>query len=219
MTATVAAPAAETRTAPGTTTAPFRLYADPLALPLRPGEQYRFAVDLSRCIGCHACEVACAEQNDLPAGVYWRKVGDVEGGEFPHTARLHVSTACNHCLEPACMHGCPTLAYSKGADGIVVHDAQACVGCGYCTWNCPYDVPVIDPVCRIATKCDMCKPRLDTGDLPACVESCPTGAIALEIVDVASWRADHAAAEGPGLPPSGLTLSTTRIAVPAQAPR
>jgi DMSO reductase anchor subunit/ferredoxin len=126
--------------------------------------------------------------------------------------------SCNHCLEPACLEGCPTNAYEKLDDGIVIHHADDCVGCQYCTWSCPYSVPAFQPDRRIVTKCDMCKPRLDGGHLPACVEACPTHAITVEKVNVAQWRADHAAGDAPELPPAGLTLSTTRIELPDDLP-
>ena len=77
--------------------------AGPGRLPLEPGQQYRFTFDMGACIGCHTCEVACAEQNGLPPEVSWRRVGEVEGGSFPTTKRFHLSLACNHCLEPACL--------------------------------------------------------------------------------------------------------------------
>jgi DMSO reductase anchor subunit len=79
-------------------------------------------------------------------------------------------------------------------------------------------VPVFQPDRRIVTKCDLCRPRLDEGQRPACVEACPTHAITVEKVDVAAWRADHGAADAPHLPSSELTLSTTRIALPAGVP-
>ena len=75
---------------------------------LEAGEQYRFHFDMNRCIGCRCCEVACNEQNNNPADVKWRRVGEVEGGSYPNAVRLHVSMACNHCLEPSCLEGCPS---------------------------------------------------------------------------------------------------------------
>src|SRR5512139_3184139 len=93
----------------------------PELLPLDAGEHYRFGFDMSSCIGCHSCEVACAEQNGLPAGTVWRRVGEIEGGDHPHTRRFHLSLSCNHCLDPACLNGCPTNAYEKLATGIVAH--------------------------------------------------------------------------------------------------
>jgi len=190
----------------------------PALLPLDAGEQYRFTFAMDACIGCHACEVACAEQNDLPGGLQWRRVGEIEGGSYPLTVRRHVSMACNHCLEPSCLQGCPTLAFTKLANGVVFHDEDDCIGCQYCTWNCPYSVPVFDAARGVVSKCDMCLPRLDAGQLPACVGACPTNAIGVETVDVGSWRADHREADGPQLPSSDLTISTTRLVVSDDLP-
>jgi len=186
----------------------------PALLPLEDGEQYRFTFDMNACVGCHSCEVACAEQNGTPVDEAWRRVGELESGSFPQTRRFNLSMACNHCLEPTCLSGCPTKAYEKLGNGIVVHHPDECVGCQYCMWNCPYEVPVFDTARRIVSKCDMCRPRIDAGQLPACVQSCPTSAIGLEAVDVAGWRADPSAGAGPGLPPVAITLSTTRIVLP-----
>jgi Fe-S-cluster-containing dehydrogenase component/DMSO reductase anchor subunit len=188
----------------------------PELLPLDAGEQYRFGFDMGACIGCHSCEVACAEQNGLPAGTVWRRVGEIEGGDHPDTRRWHMSMACNHCVEPACLEGCPTNAYEKLANGIVAHHADDCVGCQYCVWTCPYSVPAFQPDRRIVTKCDMCQPRLEEGYAPACVSACPTHAITVEKVNVDAWRADHAAGDAPHLPDAGITLSTTRITLPPE---
>jgi formate dehydrogenase iron-sulfur subunit len=190
----------------------------PELLALDAGEHYRFGFDMNSCIGCHSCEVACAEQNGLPAGTVWRRVGEIEGGDHPRTRRFHVSMSCNHCLEPACLEGCPTNAYEKLDNGIVAHHADDCIGCRYCTWTCPYSVPAFQPDRRIVTKCDMCLPRLDAGHLPACVDACPTHAITVEKVKIAEWRADHSAADAPELPSGDLTVSTTRIALPRDVP-
>jgi formate dehydrogenase iron-sulfur subunit len=190
----------------------------PELLPLDAGEQYRFTFDMNACVGCHSCEVACAEQNDLPVDIAWRRVGELEGGAFPDVRRFNLSMGCNHCLEPTCLSGCPTNAYTKLDNGIVHHDAAECIGCQYCIWNCPYEVPVFDKARRIVSKCDLCLPRLEAGQAPACVQACPTKAIGVEKVDVAAWRADHTAADAPGLPPAGITLSTTRVMVPVHVP-
>ena len=186
----------------------------PELLPLDAGQQYRFSFAMEACIGCHSCEVACAEQNDTPVDVAWRRVGELESGEFPQVRRFSMSMACNHCLEPTCLSGCPTNAYVKLGNGVVEHLEDECIGCQYCIWNCPYEVPVFDRRRKIVSKCDMCLPRLEAGQKPACVGACPTRAIDVERVDVAAWRADHATADAPSLPPSGLTLSTTRLALP-----
>ena len=208
-------PSAEPSPAPGPSGP---LSGRPELLALDAGEQYRFGFAMNACIGCHSCEVACAEQNGLPSGVVWRRVGEIEGGDHPQTRRFHLSMSCNHCLDPACLDGCPTNAYEKLPNGIVAHHADECIGCQYCTWNCPYSVPVFQPDRRIVTKCDMCRPRLDEGHLPACVDACPTHAITVEKVNVAEWRADHRAGDAPQLPSADLTLSTTRISLPADLP-
>jgi formate dehydrogenase iron-sulfur subunit len=183
----------------------------------RPGEQYRFHFDMSKCIGCRCCEVACAEQNGNPLEVNWRRVGEIEGGSYPFTQRFYLSMGCNHCLEPSCLNGCPVNAYTKDAPtGIVLHSADACIGCGYCTWNCPYGVPQYNEARGVVGKCDMCFGRLEQGRAPACVDACPETAIEIELVNIAEWRGDHQAANAPGLPPAQQTISTTRITLPAE---
>ncbi len=200
---------------PATSVAPTGTGGFPDLLALDAGEQYRFGFNMNACIGCHSCEVACAEQNGLPAGTVWRRVGELEGGDHPTTKRFHLSMSCNHCVEPACLQGCPTNAYLKLDNGVVVQHPEDCVGCQYCTWNCPYSVPVFQPDRRIVTKCDLCQPRLAEGMAPACVNACPTNAITLEKVNIAAWRADHRDGDAPALPSADLTLSTTRITLPA----
>lgn len=186
--------------------------------PLKNGEQYRFHFDMTRCVGCQCCVVACNEQNNNPAEVNWRRVGDIEGGIYPNAKRYHLSMACNHCLDPSCLTGCPTDAYIKLEDGVVKHKAEECIGCGYCSWNCPYGVPQYNPERKIVTKCDMCHSRLKDGQLPACVAACPESAIQIEKVNVEEWRKNHLQADAPYIPDSGITISTTRITVPEDFP-
>lgn len=182
------------------------------------GEQYRFHIDLTRCIGCRCCEVACNEQNNNPAEVKWRKVGEIEGGSYPQVRRLYLSMSCNHCLEPSCLEGCPVDAYTKRPDGIVVHDAEACIGCQYCVWNCPYGAPQYHPERHVVTKCHLCVDRLEQRQLPACVEACPSSAIEVETVKVFEWRRAIALADAPGVPAADVTFSTTRITLPEDLP-
>src|SRR5688500_16359837 len=187
---------------------------------LEPGEQYRFHFDMKKCIGCKCCVVACNEQNGNPASINWRRVGDIEGGFFPNATRTYLSMGCNHCLEPTCLSGCPVDAYEKDpVTGIVRHSADACIGCQYCTWNCSYGVPQYNPQRGVVGKCDMCHGRLEMGQAPACVNACPEGAIQIEIVNVADWRAAVAAVSQPaGVPTGDHSLSTTRITLPALPP-
>jgi len=183
--------------------------------PLGTGEQYRFHFDMTKCIGCKCCVVACNEQNGNPAAINWRRVGEVEGGHYPHTQRYHLSMGCNHCLEPSCLIGCPVEAYTKDlATGIVLHSADTCIGCQYCVWNCSYGVPQYNAERGVVGKCDMCHNRLGDGDAPACVGACPEGAIAIEIVNIAEWRRDYLSANAPGLPSADDSISTTRITLP-----
>ena len=180
-----------------------------------PGEQYRFHFDMSRCIGCKCCVVACNEQNGNPAEINWRTVGEIEGGYYPLTQRRYLSMGCNHCLEPSCLIGCPVEAYTKDPrTGVVLHSADACIGCQYCTWNCSYGVPQYNPARGVVGKCDMCHERLADGMSPACVSACPEGAIRIEIVNVAEWRSDYLHADAPGLPSADDSISTTRITLP-----
>ena len=184
--------------------------------PLSAGEQYRFHFDMTKCIGCKCCVVACNEQNGNPAAINWRRVGEIEGGHYPHTQRHYLSMGCNHCIEPSCMTGCPVEAYTKNSiTGVVEHSADTCIGCQYCTWNCSYGVPQYNPARGVVGKCDMCHNRLADGMSPACVQACPEGAIAIEIVNVAQWRADYLDANAPGLPSADDSISTTRITLPA----
>jgi DMSO reductase iron-sulfur subunit len=188
--------------------------------PLTTGEQYRFHFDMTKCIGCKCCVVACNEQNGNPANINWRRVGEIEGGWYPNTQRLHLSMGCNHCVEPTCLKGCPVDAYSKDpVTGVVIHSADTCIGCQYCTWNCSYGVPQYNPERGVVGKCDMCHNRLAEGREPACVGACPEGAIEIEIVNIADWRRNYATnANAPGLPSADDSLSSTRITLPKNLP-
>jgi DMSO reductase iron-sulfur subunit len=182
---------------------------------LQEGEQYRFHFDMTRCIGCKCCVVACNEQNGNPAEINWRRVGELEGGHYPSVQRYHLSMGCNHCLEPSCLIGCPVEAYRKDArTGVVIHNADTCIGCQYCTWNCSYGVPQYNPQRGVVGKCDLCHNRIADDMAPACVAACPEGAIAIEIVNAAEWRRDYLAANAPGLPSADDSISTTRVTLP-----
>ncbi len=188
--------------------------------PLKEGEQYRFHFDAVKCVGCRCCEVACNEQNNNPADIKWRRVGEIEGGDFPIFTQMLNSMSCNHCIDPECMRGCPTNSYIKLDNGIVFHDDDICIGCQYCTWNCPYQVPVFHEERNIVTKCHMCHERLDKGQSPACVQACPAGAIEIEVVNVKEWlnRDIDKEANMPFLPDARITNSTTRYTLPDNLP-
>lgn len=188
--------------------------------PLGEGEQYRFHFDATKCIGCRCCEVACNEQNNNPSDIKWRRVGEMEGGSFPDTLLLFNSMSCNHCIDPACLIGCPTNSYIKFDNGIVFHDDPSCIGCQYCTWNCPYGVPTYHEERHIVTKCHMCHERLAVGQSPACVQACPSGAIEIETVNVHEWKENAIDTQGnmPHLADARLTHSTTRFTLPKDLP-
>ncbi|MGZ8546656.1 MAG: DmsC/YnfH family molybdoenzyme membrane anchor subunit [Sulfuricurvum sp.] len=188
--------------------------------PLKEGEQYRFHFDATKCVGCRCCEVACNEQNNNPADIKWRRVGEMEGGSFPNTLLLFNSMSCNHCIDPACLIGCPTNSYIKFDNGIVFHDDPSCIGCQYCTWNCPYGVPTYHEERHIVTKCHMCHERLAENQSPACVQACPSGAIEIEAVNIAEWMEKKIDTQGnmPHLADARLTNSTTRFTLPENIP-
>jgi Fe-S-cluster-containing dehydrogenase component/DMSO reductase anchor subunit len=184
--------------------------------PLKEGEQYRFHFDTTACVGCHCCEAACNEQNGNSSEIKWRLVGELEGGVFPHTMQFFNSMSCNHCIDPACLKGCPTESYTKLDNGIVFHEDDTCIGCQYCTWNCPYEVPVFDKNRGIVTKCHMCHEKLEKGQTPACIQACPAGAIQIEVVHKEEWIQNDMAKEGiaPNLVDVNVTKPTTRYTLP-----
>jgi Fe-S-cluster-containing dehydrogenase component/DMSO reductase anchor subunit len=186
-----------------------------------PRQQYGFEVDLDRCTGCKACVTACHSLNGLESGETWRVVGLLHGGSAARPIQKTVTSTCHHCLEPACMHGCPVGAYEKDAlTGIVRHLDDQCIGCRYCMLTCPYEVPQYSLQKGIVRKCDMCAGRLAEGEAPACVQACPNEAIAIRIVDQEAVIED---AQGdaflPGVPSPGITLPTTHYKTSQVFPR
>ncbi|MDB4972335.1 MAG: molybdopterin oxidoreductase [Myxococcaceae bacterium] len=190
-----------------------KFYRDliPLDKP-KPGEQFAFEVDLDACTGCKACVVACHNLNGLDTDELWRTVGLVHGGTAKAPVQQTITTSCHHCVEPACMLGCPTQAYEKDpVTGIVKHLDDQCFGCQYCTLMCPYDAPKYNAERGIVRKCDMCSDRLAHGEAPACVQACPNGAIAIRIVDQESIVASSDVGMFvPGAPDPEHTLPTTQ---------
>jgi formate dehydrogenase iron-sulfur subunit len=171
----------------------------PISAP-RPGEQFAFEVDLDKCSGCKACVSACHSLNGLDDGEAWRSVGALFGERLvpkpPRGNRVvpiqqTVTTACHHCVDPACLLGCPVLAYDKDpATGIVRHLSDQCIGCTYCVMKCPYEVPQYSAKRGIVRKCDMCHDRLAVGEAPACVQACPSEAIRITLTQKEVVRAE-----------------------------
>lgn len=143
--------------------------------------QYAFYFDSSACSGCKACQIACMDKHNLPAGVLWRRVYEISGGEWqPQGASwvngafaYYLSISCNHCEKPICVEVCPTQALIQRQDGIVLIDERRCIGCQYCSWACPYGALQFDEGRGCMTKCTFCADLLDVGEPPACVAACP----------------------------------------------
>lgn len=135
--------------------------------------RYAMVIDLKKCVGCHACTVACNTEWNVPPGYARTVVGGTGAvGKFPDVSASVFVAQCNHCDDPACVKPCPTGATYKAATGIVEVDKDLCIGCGFCVEACPYDARHIDPVTEKVDKCDFCTARLARGQLPACVETC-----------------------------------------------
>jgi DMSO reductase iron-sulfur subunit len=128
----------------------------------------------NNCIACRACEAGCKQEFDLPIGVRRRRVIIKEEGKYPNAKVRYISTACNHCEEPACLKACPVGAYTKEPEfGVVLHDQGKCIGCKRCMAACPYGAPQFDAKKKKVDKCSLCYHRLKEGLPPACVRTCP----------------------------------------------
>src|SRR6266542_3684061 len=142
---------------------------------------YAFTFDASACSGCKACQEACKDKNQLSVGVMWRRVIEVSGGGWVQEGKAwtnnvfayNLSLACNHCVHPKCAGVCPTDAFVHRADGIVYIDPNKCMGCGYCSWACPYNAPRYNPDLGQMAKCNFCFDNIDAGLPPSCVAACP----------------------------------------------
>ncbi|HLP75646.1 MAG TPA: DmsC/YnfH family molybdoenzyme membrane anchor subunit, partial [Candidatus Paceibacterota bacterium] len=193
-----------------------KFYRDliPLNKP-KAGEQYAFEVNLDKCSGCKACVSACHSLNGLDDGEAWREVGLLFSDDHRQPFQQNITAACHHCENPACLSGCPVLAYDKdGATGIVRHLDDQCIGCQYCVMKCPYEVPKYSASRGIVRKCDMCTNRLAVNEAPACVQACPHEAIRITLVETKvvlnGIREPHAATQLPFAPDPAITFPTTR---------
>ena len=138
-------------------------------------KRYALVVDSRKCINCKACVVACKAENDVPSAVSATASTRRRGGEFPRLLRASFEPEqCHHCASPSCVRVCPTGASYQRGDGLVLVDADDCIGCGYCIIACPYDARFFNEETRVVDKCTMCAHRVDAGKPPACVETCPT---------------------------------------------
>lgn len=145
--------------------------------------QLAFYFDASSCANCKACQIACQDKNDLPFYLRWRRVISYGGGDWaphptdpgvmvPNVFAYSISISCNHCENPLCAEVCPAAAITKRSDGVVLIDADKCIGCRYCEWACPYGAPQFNEEIGVMTKCTFCEDLLAVGDNPACVDAC-----------------------------------------------
>lgn len=157
-------------------------------------EEVAKLIDVTTCIGCKACQVACSEWNDIRdkigtnVGVYdnptdltaksWTVMRFSEVEENGKLEWLIRKDGCMHCADPGCLKACPAEgAIIQYANGIVDFQSEHCIGCGYCIAGCPFNVPRINEEDNRAYKCTLCVDRVEVGQEPACVKTCPTGAI------------------------------------------
>jgi anaerobic dimethyl sulfoxide reductase subunit B (iron-sulfur subunit) len=177
-----------------------------------------FYFDMTRCVGCRACQVACKDRNNLNLGMVWRTTKTYETGSFPKVGMYNYAATCNHCENPACVEICPVGAMYKAEDGTVLHDDEMCIGCQACVSACPYAVPQFDEEASIVRKCDACASIRAKGGNPVCVDACPSRALDFGDKDELIEK------YGPDLvqdiailPDSGITGSNTLIKAKACA--
>lgn len=153
-----------------------------------PEKKYAMVIDLRRCVGCHACSIACKQENEVPMKHYRSWVKKIEKGDYPNVKTFNLPRLCNHCDKAPCVIVCPVRASFKREDGMIMLDSNRCIGCKACIAACPYNARFMnegpftnnDPdhieYKDSADKCSFCAHRVDNGALPACVLSCMTKA-------------------------------------------
>ncbi|RME68416.1 MAG: 4Fe-4S dicluster domain-containing protein [Verrucomicrobia bacterium] len=105
-----------------------------------PRKRYAMVIDLHRCVGCSACDIACKRENNVPHGFAWSNHIIETRGKFPDTKYRYIPTLCNHCDNAPCVANCPTTAMHKDENGLTLHDPDKCIGCRTCQLSCPYNV-------------------------------------------------------------------------------
>ncbi len=142
--------------------------------------KYAMAVDMTRCMRCYSCFVACKQENNVDDGIQLTRVytvGPTIYKQYYWKPTIHfLSVQCQHCAQPACAAVCPVNAITKKATGIVFLDESLCIGCQKCIAACPYGVPQFNANKFVSQKCNMCSQRIDQGLTPSCVKHCLTKA-------------------------------------------
>ena len=135
-------------------------------------------IDLDKCVGCFACEIACKEEHNLPVGPRWIRVYQVGPRTIGDDMHLDMGPVmCLHCVDPPCLHVCQAGAIGRREDGLVVIDPHECIGCEWCVHACPYGAISLHPDLGLAGKCTLCVERTDHGLEPTCVQHCMGGAL------------------------------------------
>jgi Fe-S-cluster-containing dehydrogenase component len=136
--------------------------------------RYGLAIDTTKCIGCHSCQVACQNQNQLVPNEAFNWIRERDRGKYPSFGKSFIPVQCNHCEDAPCQRVCPTGATYTSAEGVVLVNPRTCVGCKYCVEACPYKMRVLNHHEGIVDKCNLCIAMVREGGTPACVSTCPT---------------------------------------------
>ena len=138
-------------------------------------------IDVDKCVGCFACEIACKQENELPLPSRWCIVTTIGPREIQGEMHLDfVPGLCLQCDDPICSYFCSLDAISKREDGIVIIDEEKCTGCGLCVDGCPYGAIYPELLPHLIHNCDFCLDRREKTNEPLCIKSCPHGALSLK---------------------------------------
>ena len=173
-----------------------------------------FCIDMTACIGCRTCQIACKDKSGLPVGIYYRRVTSYETGRYPNPGYYHYSASCNHCTYPKCVERCPTGAtYISEEDATVQYDDSICIRCRYCVNACPYGVPQYFKTENKVGKCDACLDLRKADKNPVCVDACMMRAIEWGVLEEMKekYEQDKLTSDIAVLPSSMLTRPSVLI--------